>query len=161
MMQPGEGQTAEEHADLLTNGMTPLDVLTSVFGQSVSPAELTEALEVNGYEFESAMAWLVDKSLPQPAQPYPSITAPRPHPHMQMGGRVVVVPREAALGMRGRVVPSGGRNSPRYGMRPVQGANRVCRYFLGGECMRADCRFRWAPLSPIIYCSRTDPNSQP
>ncbi|KAF8519676.1 hypothetical protein JB92DRAFT_2710305 [Gautieria morchelliformis] len=142
LMQPEGGQTAEEHAELLTDGMTPFDVLSSVFGQSVSPAELTEALEVNGYDFESAMAWLVDKVLPQSTPSYPPVTAPQPHPHVQMGGRVVVVPREAAFSMRGRgAAPPGGRNSPRYGTRPAQGAHRVCRYFLAGECMRADCRF--------------------
>lgn len=143
VMQPEGSQTAEEHAELLTDGMTPFDVLSSVFGQSVSPAELTEALELNGYEFESAMGWLVDKVLPQPTPSLPSITAPRPHPHLQMGGRVVVVPRETAFSMRGRGAgPQGGRNSPRYGTRPTHGAHRVCRYFLAGECMRADCRFR-------------------
>ncbi|KAF8573761.1 hypothetical protein K439DRAFT_1642732 [Ramaria rubella] len=137
-LEPDEGQTAEEHAEILTNGMTPFDVLSSVFGQSVSTAELNEALEVNGYDFESAMAWLVDKALPQSTQPFPPISVPRPQQH----GRVVVVPRETAFVMRGRGFgSSSGRNSPRYGMRPVQGANRVCRYFLAGECMRADCRF--------------------
>ena len=152
---PDEGQTAEEHAEILTDGMTPLDVLSSVFGQSLAPAELHDALEANGYDFESAMAWLVDKALPQATQPVPPIPAPRPQPHMQMGGRVVVVPRETAFVMRGRGLGSpAGRNSPRYGVRPTQGANRVCRYFLAGECMRADCRFRCDDLCLPLRTSR-------
>ena len=153
LTQPEESRTPEDHVELLTDGMTPFDVLSSVFGQSVSPAELIEALEVNGYEFESAMAWLVDKALPQSSQSYSTISAPRPHPHLQMGGRVVVVSREMALSMRGRGVgPPGGRSSPRYGTRPTQGVHRVCRYFLAGECMRADCRFRWATFCQICLC---------
>ncbi|KAF8517959.1 hypothetical protein BU17DRAFT_49347 [Hysterangium stoloniferum] len=134
----------DDHSELLTDGMTPFDVLSSVFGQSVSPTDLTEALEVNGYDFENAMAWLVDKSLPQQPQPYSPMPTPRPQPLMNMGGRVVVVPRESAYAMRGGrgFSPTPGRSSPRYGAaRPTQGTNRVCRYFLAGECMRADCRF--------------------
>ncbi|KIJ55443.1 hypothetical protein M422DRAFT_774468 [Sphaerobolus stellatus SS14] len=122
-----------------------------------TPADLNEALEVNGYDFESAMAWLVDKSLPQqqllqsqqpqPPQPPQQQQPPQmPAPRAQsMEGRVVVVPREAVFGMRERGFVPGpadpGRGGPRYGARPVQGANRICRYFLAGECMRADCRF--------------------
>ncbi|KIJ55451.1 hypothetical protein M422DRAFT_152285 [Sphaerobolus stellatus SS14] len=152
-----QGEGMDDQAELLTDGMTPFDVLSSVFGPSVSPADLNEALEVNGYDFESAMAWLVDKSLPQqqllqsqqpqsPQPPQQQQPPQMPAPRAQsMGGRVVVVPREAAFSMRGRGFvpgPAGpGRGGPRYGARPVQGANRVCRYFLAGECMRADCRF--------------------
>lgn len=136
----GENQALDDHADLLTDGMTPFDVLSSVFGPSISATDLTEALEANGYDFDSTMAWLIDKDLPQQNQPHTAMPSPRPQ---QVGGRVQIVPREAAFAMRGRgFASSSGRNSPRYGVRPVQGANRVCRYFLAGECMRADCRFR-------------------
>lgn len=66
-----------------------------------------------------------------------------------MGNRVMMVSREGGNGMvRGG---RGGYNNPntpgmRYGQRivngrPVPGGNRVCRYFLAGECLRADCRF--------------------
>lgn len=130
----------EDQAELLTDGMTPFDVLTSVFGQTVSPEQLNEALEVNGYDFETAMAWLVDKSLPLSSQSYSPLPSPRPQ---HLAGRITVIPRESAYMVRGgRGFSPGGRISPRYGSRPVQGPNRVCRYFLAGECMRADCRFR-------------------
>lgn len=133
-------QEDDDQVELLTDGMTPLDVLTSVFGQTLSPEQLNEALEMNGFDFESAMAWLVDKSLPQQSQSYSPLPSPRPQ---LLAGKITVIPRESAYMIRGgRGFSPGGRASPRYGVRPIQGPNRVCRYFLAGECMRADCRFR-------------------
>ncbi|KAJ7281863.1 hypothetical protein C8J57DRAFT_1433618 [Mycena rebaudengoi] len=97
---------------MLTEGMTPFDVLSS--------SELEDALAANGYDFERAMAWLVDRAVPAPPQPSPQLRI------QQMGGRITVT---AAL-------------PPRYvNGRPSQGGNRVCRYFVAGECLRADCRF--------------------
>lgn len=128
-----------ETAALLTDGMTPFDVLSSVFGATLAPSELEEALANNGYDFERAMQWLVDRALPirQPSPGRPKIN--------HMGG-VHVVPRAHASFIRGGRAGYGGvspRGSPRYGTnRAVPGGNRVCRYFLAGECMRADCRFR-------------------
>ncbi|KAJ7623435.1 hypothetical protein FB45DRAFT_925668 [Roridomyces roridus] len=117
-------------AAMLTEGMTPFDVLSSVFGNSLAPSELENALVVNGYEFERAMAWLVDRAPPTSPQPAPQLRI------QQMGGRVTVVARDPA---RGR---GDGRTPPRYvNGRPAQGGNRVCRYFVAGECLRADCRF--------------------
>ncbi|KAJ8522707.1 hypothetical protein ONZ45_g711 [Pleurotus djamor] len=49
---------------MLTDGMTPFDVLSSVFGSTLAPSELEEALANNAYDFERAMAWLIDRSLP-------------------------------------------------------------------------------------------------
>ncbi|KAF9449958.1 hypothetical protein P691DRAFT_758619 [Macrolepiota fuliginosa MF-IS2] len=142
----------------LTDGMTPFDVLSSVFGSSLAPSELEEALAANGYDFERAMAWLVDRSLPQQS---PSPTQIRMQP---MGSRVTLVSRDAASNM-GAMRGNGrggyhninnisnssnnnnnnngaGRGAPRYvNGRPAQGGNRVCRYFVAGECLRADCRF--------------------
>ncbi|GLB43441.1 putative DUF1771 [Lyophyllum shimeji] len=127
---------------VLTDGMTPFDVLSSVFGSTLAPSELEEALATNGYDFERAMAWLVDRApAPQPA----------PQVRMQpMGGRVTLVSRDAASNGRGG--PPGkatfaNGNGPRYQnngagrARPAPAGNRVCRYFMAGECLRADCRF--------------------
>ncbi|KAK7031351.1 hypothetical protein R3P38DRAFT_2923027 [Favolaschia claudopus] len=120
-------------AAMLTEGMTPFDVLSSVFGSTLAPSELEDALAANGYDFEHAIAWLVDRAVPAvPQQPPTQLRV------QQMGGRVTVVGREGARG-RGGPEP---RSPPRYvNGRPVQGGNRVCRYFVAGECLRADCRF--------------------
>ncbi|KAG6812823.1 hypothetical protein H0H92_016092 [Tricholoma furcatifolium] len=128
----------------LIDGMTPIDVLSSVFGSTLAPSELEEALASNGYDFELAMAWLIDRA--PPAQPAPQI---RMQP---MGGRVTLISREAmgnwrggAPGLRNNFTNG---NGSRYGTngsttrtRPVSGGNRVCRYFMAGECLRADCKF--------------------
>ncbi|KAG5653332.1 hypothetical protein H0H81_001072 [Sphagnurus paluster] len=147
---PNELQLQEDMSpdaqSLLTDGMTPFDVLSSVFGSTLAPSELEDALAANGYDFERAMAWLVDRAPP---------AAPAPQIRMQsMGGRVTLVSRDA-IG-NGRGVPpgrgtfiNGNGNAPglRYNnngvgrARPVPGGNRVCRYFMAGECLRADCRF--------------------
>jgi hypothetical protein len=133
----------------LTDGMTPFDVLSSVFGSTLAPSELEEALAANGYDFERAMAWLVDRVLPPGPQPV-SPTQARAQP---LGNRVTLVPRDPGMNMRGHGARGGyhnntnnngaSRGAPRYGNgRPAQGGNRVCRYFVAGECLRADCRFR-------------------
>ncbi|KAI0065625.1 hypothetical protein BV25DRAFT_1822112 [Artomyces pyxidatus] len=135
---------ADDGADMLTDGMTPFDVLSSVFGASLAPSELEEALAANGYDFERSMAWLVDRTAP-----------PQHHSSQQarsqnMGGRVSVVSRDGpgvagfVRGGRAGYQPmTGARNNAKFtnGARQGQGGNRVCRYFLAGECLRADCRF--------------------
>ncbi|KAG1876623.1 hypothetical protein DFJ58DRAFT_755294 [Suillus subalutaceus] len=125
-----------EGTGYLTDGMTPLDVLSSVFGSTLAPSELEDALSQNGYDFDRAMAWLVDRALPSPPQ--------HSQPRMQsMGGRVTLVARDGSAGVvhggRGGFQPA--RGSTRGNGRPVSGGNRVCRYYLAGECLRADCRF--------------------
>lgn len=122
----------------LTNGMTPLDVLGSVFGSTLAPSELEEALSQNGYDFEKAMAWLIDRALP----PVPQSTQPRVQ---HVGNRVALISRDSPVtnlrGGRGFQVPTRatGRGT---GVRGTPTANgRVCRYYLAGECLRADCRF--------------------
>ena len=118
------------------DGMTPFDVLSSVFGSTVPPEELEDALARNGYDFDTTMAYLIDRRYPQtePVQ-HPAIRGPH-----SGSGRVYVVPREAVkptLPMMGKsplkLPPPKGNN---------QTPNRVCRYFLAGECLRADCKFR-------------------
>ncbi|KAJ6485927.1 hypothetical protein C8R45DRAFT_870368 [Mycena sanguinolenta] len=129
---PAEMEAAA--AAMLTEGMTPFDVLSSVFGSTLAPSELEEALAANGYDFDRAMAWLVDRAVPTvPQQPPPQLRI------QQMGGRVTVVARDPVGRGRGTQDP---RGAPRYvNGRPTQGGNRVCRYFVAGECLRADCRF--------------------
>lgn len=134
---PGEDPDTSGY---LTDGMTPLDVLSSVFGSTLAPSELEEALSQNGYDFEKAMAWLVDRALPSPPQ--------HAHARMQsMGGRVTLVTRDPSA-----PTPRGGRSgytnvarpaTRGTSARPAPGGNRVCRYYLAGECLRADCRFRY------------------
>lgn len=134
-----------EGADMLTEGMTPFDVLASVFGASLAPSELEEALATNGYDFERSMAWLVERAILQHGH------GPQ-HPRSQnLGSRISLVSRDGP-GVSGYV--RGGRSgfgAPTVGSkgpaklingRTVQTGTRVCRYFLAGECLRADCRFR-------------------
>lgn len=120
-----------ETAAMLTDGMTPIDVLSSVFGATLAPSELEEALATNGYDFDKAMNWLVDKALPVSTQ-----QPGAPMRMQQMGGRVTLVSRDGGPAARG----NGSRFAPG---RAGPGGNRVCRYFLAGECLRADCRFRY------------------
>lgn len=127
-----------EVAAMLTDGMTPFDVLSSVFGATLAPSELEEALAANGYDFERAMTWLVDRSMTNHSTPS--------QPRIQsVGNRVMLVQRDGHGVRGGRASFHGpqGRNGGRFANgRPAQGGNRVCRYFLAGECLRADCRFR-------------------
>ncbi|KAI0731262.1 hypothetical protein C8Q76DRAFT_613592 [Earliella scabrosa] len=137
---PTQGQDDEmdpEVAAMLTDGMTPFDVLSSVFGATLAPSELEEALAANGYDFERAMTWLVDRSMAN----HPSPSQPRIQP---VGNRVMLVQRDSQGVRGGRASFHGpqGRSGGRFvNGRPAQGGNRVCRYFLAGECLRADCRF--------------------
>jgi hypothetical protein len=131
----------QEAAAMLTDGMTPFDVLSSVFGSTLAPSELEDALATNGYDFERAMAWLVDRSLP----PVPQNPQIRLQP---VGGRVTIVSgvpniRGGRSGYQSTSPPNPRSVSPRYtNGRAAPGGNRVCRYFIAGECLRADCRFR-------------------
>ncbi|KAH9840126.1 uncharacterized protein C8Q71DRAFT_745921 [Rhodofomes roseus] len=140
---PGDEDSDPEATAMLTDGMTPFDVLSSVFGATLAPSELEEALAQNGYDFERAMTWLVDRSLNAPA---PASGPPR---IQSLGNRVMMVSRDTngiVRGGRGGGFGNPGSPGVRNGQRfvngrPVPGGNRVCRYFLAGECLRADCRF--------------------
>ncbi|KAK7676316.1 hypothetical protein QCA50_020733 [Cerrena zonata] len=137
-----QSQNSELDADAetaLTDGMTPFDVLSSVFGASLAPSELEEALANNAYDFERAMSWLVDRAyVAQQPKPMPARV-------QSMGNRVMLMSRDGYGGFpRGGRGGFNGRGNIRFGStngRPVPGGNRVCRYFLAGECLRADCRF--------------------
>jgi hypothetical protein len=134
-----------EGADMLTEGMTPFDVLASVFGASLAPSELEEALAANGYDFERSMAWLVERAAP------PHGHGPQ-HPRSQsLGGRITLASRDspgavgyARGGRPGFGIPNTVTKGPTKfaNGRQAQTGTRVCRYFLAGECLRADCRFR-------------------
>jgi hypothetical protein len=144
--QDGYANKEPEGADMLTEGMTPFDVLASVFGASLAPSELEEALAANGYDFERSMAWLVERSAAQHGHGSQHLRSP-PNP----GNRIPLAPREgpgtlgyARSGRAGFGAPNAGTKGATKFMngRPVQTGTRVCRYFLAGECLRADCRFR-------------------
>lgn len=179
-----------ETAAMLTDGMTPFDVLSSVFGATLAPSELEEALASNGYDFDRAMNWLVDRAAAVAAAAAAGGGGghqlhhhhPHHHPHhhhsasasgvvmgggggpgmraQNMGHRVSLVSRDSMNGLvrggrgfNGVGGPPGGRSGGggRFvNGRPVSGGNRVCRYFLAGECLRADCRFRYVCPSPVI-----------
>lgn len=125
---------------MLADGMTPLDVLSMVFGSTLAPSELEDALSTNGYDFDRAMSWLVDRQIATHAA-----NPPQPPRYHSAGNRVTVISRDGYPGhLRGG---RGGYNNGsgfrgKFNGRPVPGGNRVCRYFLAGECLRADCRFR-------------------
>ncbi|EKM50388.1 uncharacterized protein PHACADRAFT_152320 [Phanerochaete carnosa HHB-10118-sp] len=125
----------------MADGMTPLDVLSMVFGSTLAPSELEEALANNGYDFDRAMSWLVDRQI---ATHHANNALPPPPRLHSAGGRVTVVSRDGYGHFRGG--RAGFYNGPgfrgnRFNGRPSPGGNRVCRYFLAGECLRADCRF--------------------
>lgn len=130
---------SDDLSGMVTDGMTPFDVLSSIFGSTLAPSELEDALATNGFDFDRAMAWLIDKA--------PSTTSPQVR-MQNVGGRVSIVSRDPVNGgMRGRGFPNT-NTSPRYGSgagrgRGTTSGNRVCRYFMAGECLRADCRFRY------------------
>ena len=67
---------------------------------------------------------------------------------------VVIIGAYGGDGVRGGRAPFNGppgRNGRFMAGRPAQGGNRVCRYFLAGECLRADCRFRSVLGMPVCY----------
>ncbi|EJD07486.1 uncharacterized protein FOMMEDRAFT_100748 [Fomitiporia mediterranea MF3/22] len=141
----GTPEMDSDAAAALTDGMTPFDVLTSVFGSTLAPSELEEALAMNGYDFERAMQWLVDRTRPSPQS---GGQRQGQQNLIYAGGGVHIVPRGQAGLLRGGRAgfnPNARGVAGRYGngtgRPPNQGNNRVCRYFLAGECMRADCRF--------------------
>jgi hypothetical protein len=129
-------------------GMTPLDVLSSVFS-TIPKVELEDALHRSGYDFESAMAMLVSShTLPRSGASTPQrVSSPRPLLGVSGRGAMPLShagPKEGYFTQGGRTY-GGGSMSPGLmgGTRSPGGpATRMCRYFLAGECRRSDCRFR-------------------
>lgn len=149
----GESSTAldaaEEGLDLGA-GMTPLDVLCSVF-TTVPRTDLEDALHRSGYDFEGAMAILVSQhTVPRSGSSTPQrVSSPRPL--LGVGGRGPMPinhggPRDEYFQQGGRSF-SGGNMSPGFGgtRSPGGPGTRICRYYLAGECRRSDCRFRCVP----------------
>lgn len=135
---------AEEYD--MGSGMTPLDVLSSVFS-TVARSELEDALHRSGYDFEGAMAILVHQfTLPRSGASTPGrINSPRPT-LLGIGNRGTMpsghfAPSQGYFNQGGRSFS--GHASPGFMTRSPGGqGTRMCRYFLAGECRRADCRFR-------------------
>lgn len=137
--------SAEEINNEAGAGMTPLDVLCSVF-TSVPRAELEDALHRSGYDFESAMGMLVmQHTAPRSGSSTPQrVASPRPLLGVGNRGGIQVnhhAPREGYFQQGGRSLR--GDMSPGFGGRSPGGhGGKMCRYFLAGECRRSDCRFR-------------------
>ncbi|CDZ97380.1 Polyadenylation factor I complex, subunit, Yth1 (CPSF subunit) [Phaffia rhodozyma] len=145
----------EEELDS-TLQMTPLDVLGSIF-TSLTPHELEVALHKYGYDLELTIRGLLG-STAAPGQindssttyvstlPSASLSAANaPKPFVPKEGYVVAGGRNGGIPV---VPPSNALNSNGSGLSKSPGVannnsfgGRVCRYYLNGECRRADCRF--------------------
>lgn len=146
----GSGDSTEQQAiaeDEPGAGMTPLDVLSSVFA-TVPRFELEDALTRSNYDFEGAMAILVSAhTLPRSGSSTPQRVA-SPRPLLGIGNRAAMPlnqpgPRDGYFQQGGRTVS--GNLSPGFGgiqRSPGGHGTRMCRYYLNGECRRSDCRFR-------------------
>ncbi|KAG9122138.1 hypothetical protein FRC07_001611 [Ceratobasidium sp. 392] len=146
MGMPGVG--SEGYDD--PQSLAPIEVLARVFGASVSQTDLEDALAQAGWEFDGAIALLMERA--RPGSKAIQVKAPQPSGQGQGQGQspssrsagVSVVPRETFVQTRagagkGQVVTvKAGTGS---GASVGSGVNRVCRYYLAGECRRADCRF--------------------
>ncbi|KAG8690494.1 hypothetical protein FRC11_011189 [Ceratobasidium sp. 423] len=137
MAVPGIG--IEGYDDPLS--LTPMEVLARIFGPSVSQTDLEDALSQAGWEFDSAVALLMERT--KPGSKAIQVKAPpaagqTPSPVTRSSG-VAVVPRETFVQTRGAAKgQAAGKGTASPG---GSAANRVCRYYLAGECRRADCRF--------------------
>lgn len=162
------GVMGEEYSQA---GMTPMDLLCSIF-TGLSTHEVEVALHKHGYDFESTMAHLMVSSSSTTAAaaedasglpPLPTtttssavpITSPLAKPFVPREGYVVAGGRNGAIPIR---PPSPSSSFGLSGVGGVKGAGggfggRVCRYYLNGECRRADCRFRSIPSSLSSVCT--------
>ncbi|KAF8677695.1 hypothetical protein RHS04_05889 [Rhizoctonia solani] len=138
MAVPGIG--IEGYDDPLS--LTPLEVLARIFGPSVSHVDLEDALSQAGWEFDNAVALLMERTKPGSKAiqvKAPPVTGQTPSQVTRSSG-VAVVPRETFVQTRGATKGQAvaGKATTNSGS---TAANRVCRYYLAGECRRADCRF--------------------
>ncbi|KAF4621812.1 hypothetical protein D9613_012182 [Agrocybe pediades] len=123
-----------------------VDVLTSIFGITIAPSELEDALAANGYDFERAVGWLVDsRAGAAPGGATSTINAQQGQqgPPGRGGMQNAMMGGSGGMGLGGaRQQGQQQQQAPIYANgRAVHGANRVCRYFVAGECLRADCLF--------------------
>jgi len=150
------------------SSMTPMEVLGSIF-TSLTTHELEVALHKWGYDLDSTMQYLIAAGESGESKTSSSLPLGAVRPFVPREGYVVAGGRNGApiassssstSGGNGllpgggvvlqhgasaaRVVGDGGgggAGSPsRFGTRSPFGG-RVCRYYLQGECRRADCRF--------------------
>jgi hypothetical protein len=158
---PGPGP---DDPNYLGEGMTPLDVLQSVF-TSLPVGDLEDALYKTGYNFEEAMALLISQNGGTRSGNSGAFTPGRedgPGHHVPNNRPNVFAPggpasRERNMPPGGGYYQNGGRGnfgmggpgnaSPRFGMGGGSGTRtpgglKMCRYYLAGECRRSDCRFR-------------------
>ncbi|KAG9101112.1 hypothetical protein FRC06_003340 [Ceratobasidium sp. 370] len=140
------GMSPEGYED--PQSLAPIEVLARVFGASVSQADLEDALAQSGWEFDGAMVLLMERA--RPGSKAIQVKAPQPGVQGQGQGQspvsrsagVAVVPRETFAQTRaGAGKGQAGAGKTAVGGSVGSGANRVCRYYLAGECRRADCRF--------------------
>jgi hypothetical protein len=127
----------EPHDPNVLEGMTPLDVLVSVFGATMTPYELEDILAQHAWNFDDTMQFLVERG---PGNAGNGPTTGSTFAANNRGGPL----DDRNTTFVGRQVP--GRNMTPLGPNPpnrqMSRPGRVCRYFLAGECLRSDCRFR-------------------
>jgi hypothetical protein len=125
----------EPHDPNVPEGMTPLDVLVSVFGATMTPYELEDILAQHAWNFDDTMQFLVERgpgNVPVAGGTFAANNRGGP-----MDDRNSTFIGRQAPGSR-NITPLGHNQQNRQMSRP----GRVCRYFLAGECLRSDCRFR-------------------
>lgn len=149
--------TTEDEMTSLT--MTPFDVLSSVLSSSNVGAsswtneELEEALEMSNWDIDATLTAIMESGgMPSAANisrnrsPIPSNRSAPTSGH----SGVSLVSRDSFTGHRG--VSGSATDNADAGLTLAQrqqqqqqqqglGPGKVCRYFLAGECRRADCRF--------------------
>lgn len=164
MMTPGGSTYAPgpDDPNYLGEGMTPLDVLQSVF-TSLPVGDLEDALRRAGYNFEEAMAQLIAQNGGTRSGNSGAATPTRdengPMGYNNGTRPNVFAPGGPASRAREQMPPGGyyqggrstygmggpGNASPRFGMggsgTRTPGGLKMCRYYLAGECRRSDCRF--------------------
>ncbi|KAH8083689.1 hypothetical protein HD553DRAFT_273093 [Filobasidium floriforme] len=132
----GGGGGGEQHdPNYLGEGMTPLDVLQSVF-TSLPVGDLEDALYKTGYNFEEAMALLISQNGGTRSGNSGAFTPGRedgPGHHVPNNRPNVFAPGGPASRERNMPPGGGGTRTP--------GGLKMCRYYLAGECRRSDCRF--------------------
>lgn len=151
-------------------GMTPFDVLYSIFSNAGdeapqwTPEQIEEALASHNWDVDATLASIFEsgdqlptsssRTLGIPGTP-PCARSPRLMPAVAgVRAGVNVMARDSFSSYRGGRTASYGS---RAGTPPIRGGvpmspgpsgqgggvgpGRVCRYFLAGDCRRADCRF--------------------
>lgn len=117
-----------------TESLHPFDDFSTIFKSTLSQIEIDEALERNGYDFEATRVWIeANTTVNDPPSPTPDKTS---HDPMDLDGSPSLM-LYCRTGLRGRPFPRIGYRSSH-----LRHQHKLCRYYLAGECMRADCRFR-------------------